>query len=163
MTADNASSNDTMTDELTGLIAHFGGDLTWMRCLLHVINLVAKMVTKEFDIRGSGEEDTDELMTLAEGADTDDLQMNGWERSGDGSDDADDVDGWVDEISLLTANEHARLEGNICLVKLALVKVSDTQWYSRPILTCILPFRSVKLHSRSFTPLQSSFQLGKQL
>jgi len=123
MTANNASSNDTMTDELTGLIAHFGGELTWTWYLLHVINLVAKTVTKEFDVQDSGKEDTDKLMMLAEGADMDDLQMNSWERSGDGSDDVDDVDGWVDEISLLTAKKHARLEGNIHLVKLVLKKV----------------------------------------
>ena len=122
VTADNASSNDTMTDELAGLIAHFGGDLTRTRCLLHVINLVAKTVTKEFDVQDDGE-GTDDLTTLAEGIDAGDLQaIEEWEGCGD---EIDDVDGWVDEISLLTANEHARLEGKIHLVKVALVKVSE--------------------------------------
>ena len=64
-----------MTDELAGLIAHFGGDLTRTRCLLHVINLVAKSVTKEFDVQDSGEEGTDsELTTLADGIMAEELQ-----------------------------------------------------------------------------------------
>ena len=73
MTADNASSNDTMTDELAGLIVHFGGDLTRTRCLLHVINLVAKTVMKEFDVQDDGE-GADDLTTLAEGIDAGDLK-----------------------------------------------------------------------------------------
>ena len=122
VTADNASSNDTMTDELAGLIAHFGGDLTRTRCLLHVINLVAKTVMKEFDVQDDGE-GADDLTMLAEGIDAGNLQAIGeWEGCGD---EIDDVDGWVDEISLLTANERARLEGKIHLVKVALVKVSE--------------------------------------
>ena len=122
VTADNTLSNDTMTDELASLIAHFGGDLTQMRCLLHVINLVAKTVTKEFDVQDN-REGTDDLTTLAEGIDAGDLwAIEEWEGSGD---EINDVDGWVDEISLLMANEHARLEGKICPVKVALVKVSE--------------------------------------
>ena len=122
VTADNASSNDTMMDELAGLIAHFGGDLTRTRCLLHVINLVAKTVTKEFDIQDDGE-GADDLTMLAEGIDAGDLwAIEEWEGC---RDKIDDVDGWVDEISLLTANERARLEGKIHPVKVALVKVSE--------------------------------------
>ena len=83
VTADNTSSNDTMTDEHASLIAHFGGDLTQTRCLLHVINLVAKTVTKEFDVQDN-REGTDDLTTLAEGIDAGDLRaIEEWEGSGD--------------------------------------------------------------------------------
>ena len=128
-----------MTDELAGLITHFGGDLTRTRCLLHVINLVAKSVTKEFNVQDSGEEGTDsELTTLADGIMAEELQtIKNWEGCGDESDDVDDVDGWVDEISLLTANERARLEGKIRPVKLALVKVSEIKMNR---LTCSLVY-----------------------
>jgi len=49
--ADDASSNDTMTEELADLIVHFSGQFTCMRCLLHVTNLVAKSITREFNIQ----------------------------------------------------------------------------------------------------------------
>ncbi|KAG1792877.1 uncharacterized protein HD556DRAFT_1217668, partial [Suillus plorans] len=50
VTADNASSNDTMTTELAKLIDHFGGEAVHTHCLLHIINLVVKSLIKEFDI-----------------------------------------------------------------------------------------------------------------
>ena len=120
--ADNASSNDTMTDELAGLIVHFGGDLTQTQCLLHIINLVAKTVMKEFDVQDDGE-GADDLTMLAEGIDAGDLWViEEWEGCGDK---INDVDGWIDEILLLMANERVRLEGKIHPVKVALVKVSE--------------------------------------
>ncbi|KAF8443710.1 hypothetical protein L210DRAFT_3313983, partial [Boletus edulis BED1] len=47
ITADNALSNDTMT--LADCLAHFGGETAQTRCFLHVINLVAKTLVKQFD------------------------------------------------------------------------------------------------------------------
>ncbi|KAF9220144.1 hypothetical protein BS17DRAFT_652896, partial [Gyrodon lividus] len=49
ITANNATSNDTMTDKLTNLLAHFGGEAGRTRCFLHIINLVVKMLIKLFD------------------------------------------------------------------------------------------------------------------
>ena len=40
-----------MTEELADLIAHFGGQSTHMQCLLHVENLVAKSITREFNVQ----------------------------------------------------------------------------------------------------------------
>jgi len=120
--ADNASLNNTMTEELADLIAHFGGQSTRMWCLLHVTNLVAKSITREFDVQTTTGNDDEELMMLADGMEEEDLQMV---KKGQEGDDIDDIDGWVDEVSILTTNESTRLENNIRPTQLALVKVSE--------------------------------------
>lgn len=81
------------------------------------------MFTKEFDVQGMW--DNQELMELAEGIEGEDLQMIE-DQEGLGED-IDDIDGLVDEITLLTAKERAGLEASIRPVQLALVKVSQPQ------------------------------------
>lgn len=43
MTADNASNNNTLVDELSELLNKFQGSLTRIRCFAHVLNLVVKV------------------------------------------------------------------------------------------------------------------------
>ncbi|KAG2139887.1 hypothetical protein BD769DRAFT_1310192, partial [Suillus cothurnatus] len=47
--ADNASSNDTMITELADMVGHFGGKTARTCCFLHIVNLVAKSLLKQFD------------------------------------------------------------------------------------------------------------------
>jgi len=42
-TADNASNNNTLVDELTELLDGFQGPLTRVRCFAHILNLVVKV------------------------------------------------------------------------------------------------------------------------
>ncbi|KAG2085774.1 uncharacterized protein F5147DRAFT_588788 [Suillus discolor] len=49
VTADNASSNDTLVTELVDLVPHFAGETSRTRCFLHIVNLVAKSLLREFD------------------------------------------------------------------------------------------------------------------
>ncbi|TFK78991.1 hypothetical protein K466DRAFT_469637, partial [Polyporus arcularius HHB13444] len=49
VTADNASPNDTMIDELTKLLPDFAGQDNRARCFDHIVNLCAKSVLKPFD------------------------------------------------------------------------------------------------------------------
>jgi hypothetical protein len=49
ITADNASSNDTLVAELADRVAYFAGDTNRTRCFLHIVNLVAKSLIREFD------------------------------------------------------------------------------------------------------------------
>jgi len=42
-TADNASNNDTLVDELSNLIPTFGGKEYRVRCFAHILNLVVKV------------------------------------------------------------------------------------------------------------------------
>ncbi|KAG1745065.1 uncharacterized protein EDB91DRAFT_1038696, partial [Suillus paluster] len=49
ITCDNASNNDVMIRELSGKVLEFSGATTHMRCFLHMVNLVAKLLIREFD------------------------------------------------------------------------------------------------------------------
>ncbi|KAG2037470.1 hypothetical protein BDR03DRAFT_815781, partial [Suillus americanus] len=49
VTADNTLSNDKTTMELAKLIDHCGGEVACTHCFLHIINLVAKSLIKEFN------------------------------------------------------------------------------------------------------------------
>ena len=128
VTCDNASANDTMVEELELLIEQFNGQTSRARCILHVGNLVAKSMIKQFDIpRGRQGEDPGEeeknLRALADGVDIKDYEMIG--TIGKDPEKDDDMDGWVDEIALLSAQEKARLENDIRPVRFALTKVSN--------------------------------------
>jgi len=62
------------------------------------------------------------MTMLADGMEEEDLQMVEKDQEGDN---INDIDGWVDEVSILMTNERTRLENNIRPVRLALVKVSE--------------------------------------
>ncbi|KAI0371190.1 hypothetical protein BV20DRAFT_906067, partial [Pilatotrama ljubarskyi] len=49
VTCDNASNNDTMTEELAQLLTSFGGNYARTRCFLHITNLTAQSLLHEFD------------------------------------------------------------------------------------------------------------------
>ncbi|EIW53735.1 uncharacterized protein TRAVEDRAFT_80646, partial [Trametes versicolor FP-101664 SS1] len=49
MTCDNASNNDTMTAELADLLTEFQGEYSRTRCFLHITNLTAMSLLREFD------------------------------------------------------------------------------------------------------------------
>ncbi|KAG2154487.1 uncharacterized protein EDB93DRAFT_1067554, partial [Suillus bovinus] len=49
LTADNAAANNTMTTHLETLVPSFSGVPMRTRCFLHIINLVAKSILKQFD------------------------------------------------------------------------------------------------------------------
>ena len=50
ITCDNTSNNDTMIEELEGLLDDFPGAANQMRCFTHIINLVVKSILHQFDI-----------------------------------------------------------------------------------------------------------------
>ncbi|KAF8546236.1 hypothetical protein OG21DRAFT_1375408, partial [Imleria badia] len=49
VTCDNAANNGVMVDELETQVLGFGGAASYTRCFLHVINLVAKSLIRQFD------------------------------------------------------------------------------------------------------------------
>ncbi|KAG2030876.1 hypothetical protein BDR03DRAFT_819033, partial [Suillus americanus] len=49
VTADNAALNETMVAELAELVLHFSGLTSRTRCFLHIVNLIAKSLIREFD------------------------------------------------------------------------------------------------------------------
>ncbi|KAG2056065.1 hypothetical protein BDR06DRAFT_881182, partial [Suillus hirtellus] len=51
ITCNNASNNDIMICELSGKVLEFSGPTTHTRCFLHTVNLVAKSLIQEFDVK----------------------------------------------------------------------------------------------------------------
>ncbi|TFY67078.1 hypothetical protein EVJ58_g1873 [Rhodofomes roseus] len=131
VTADNATANDVMIDELDELIDDFRGQRARVRCFDHILNLVVKTLLKQFDTtrrRRNGNDDGLDaaeaaLQELTEGmADIeDDDDVDEWDLDAVDLED-DDVDGWVDEQQNMTAEEVAELDATTRPVKLVLAK-----------------------------------------
>jgi hypothetical protein len=128
ITCDNATSNDTMIDELEGMLEDFPGAPNWTRCFTHILNLVAKSVMKQFDLpkakAGQALTATSQaLTTLAGDIETEETEM-GADMAQD-SDDEDDEDGLTDVRDGMSDEEIAELDESLQPVRLVLVKVSS--------------------------------------
>jgi len=128
VTCDNASNNDVMIRELESLAPAFDGFANHTRCFLHVVNLVAKSLLRQFDAKkmtvGSDAELTEWVNELTEEENAARTRGNESNDDADATGDKDNDDGWVDEMDALTEGEKLELERSIRPVKLALVKVS---------------------------------------
>ncbi|GBE82417.1 putative AC9 transposase [Sparassis crispa] len=125
VTADNATPNDVMIDELDDLIELFHGQANHSRCFDHIVNLVAKMLLRQFDVpKGKADTALDEaensLRELAK-----DIKLNdtGEEGGNDEDEPADNIDGWDDERGALFIEECAELDASVRPVKFVLVKL----------------------------------------
>jgi hypothetical protein len=58
VTCDNASNNDTMVEELEDRLTKFS-TVNGTRCFTHILNLVAKSLLKQFDVKPSKKKDND--------------------------------------------------------------------------------------------------------
>jgi hypothetical protein len=125
VTCDNASNNDTMLENLDDLLSEYSS-LNRTRCFAHILNLVAKALLKQFDMKTEDKNDlnddekslldieTEELTEeLTEAQDVDITEI----------DDDDGGGGWVDGADTLTPEERENLEESIRPVKRTLVKV----------------------------------------
>ena len=139
-----------MVEELAKKVPHLSVviDTRWF---LHIINLCAKLIIKQFDILKKKEDKhlddvTKELQDLNMNAMDWDLQdlMGNLELEErlaieataqqmiDGvaiearKEPDDDVDGWVDEMAALSPSEQEELEENIWPAKLVLVKINSS-------------------------------------
>ncbi|KIK32207.1 hypothetical protein CY34DRAFT_102051, partial [Suillus luteus UH-Slu-Lm8-n1] len=102
VTADNASSNDTLVTELIDLVPHFTGEASRTQCFLHIVNLIVKSLLCEFDtLKKKGRERDEELDELTEDTELEDLQT----QIEDPNKDIENDDGWVDEETLLDHEE----------------------------------------------------------
>ena len=117
-----------MTLELADHLAHFGSKAAWTQCFLHIINLVAKMLIKQFNLpkrRGDTswqnlDDKLAQLAQLAEDTELEDLKFFKLE-DGEGKD---DIEGWGNELEYLMADEHTALDKLIKPLHLLLAKVS---------------------------------------
>ena len=118
-----------MVDELSKLLCDFPGDANCTRCFLHIVNLMAKQLLKQFDIpRKDADLALDKaeqhLLNLAAGIDIEELVTAAEQGAGVGSEGNNDTDGWVDEMDELDPVEHNTLEKSIQPIQLVLVKVN---------------------------------------
>jgi hypothetical protein len=123
-----------MVSELETLLPSFSS-VNHTRCFLHVNNLVARTLVKQFDapksISGQAiDKDDETIIALAGDMELEDrlTRERLLEDSSDGSvGDDDNVDGWVDERAALSQAEREDLQNTTRPVKMVLVKVSCNQ------------------------------------
>lgn len=140
-----------MVDELEKCLPAFSS-VNRTRCFAHILNLIAKLILKLFDIKpkkkkaktdgdGNGDgadddEDEDEeevelsdeereLLELAGDIEEEELATRLNQADDNEVDDNDDDDGWVDEVAELTAEEQETLKESIRPVSRMLVKVRE--------------------------------------
>jgi len=159
ITADNASSNDTMITELADMVGHFGGKTAQTCCFLHVVNLVAKSLLKQFDVPKKqadeylGSSET-ELRAIAEEIEVEDEATIAENGDGDpNADDIDDLDGWTDEVGNMTEEEQEELEENIRPIRFVLVKVSSSTKEHLPRNSQIQPAMKTRIQNCPFINL----------
>lgn len=128
VTCDNASNNDTMITELASLIDDFPGSENQTRCFTHVLNLVVKSIIRQFDLPNTKngqniKEGVKELLALAG-----DIEVEEEAASRDGEDgvsgEDDNVEGWIDERTLMNEEDLEKLEESVEPVRVLLTKVS---------------------------------------
>ena len=115
-----------MAEELKKFIKEFGGQAKWTCCFDHIINLVIKSITWQFDVQKKGNNDVlsealNNLMALAENLEEEEeaLKMS----YSDDPDDNDDDNSWIDKWNEMTDEKVEDLEWDVVPVKHVLVKV----------------------------------------
>ena len=101
ITCDNASNNDTMVEALATIMSHFSGEANRARCLAHIVNLVAKIILRQFDMpkkKNKNKKDLPEDKMAVDEDDDDQEEINEEmlykeEREMDDGDNEDDEDG----------------------------------------------------------------------
>ena len=133
VTCDNALNNNTMVTELDDLVVGFS-TTHHTQCFAHVLNLIAKSLLKQFDVKpnksnpGKLSDNDAALFKLAEEIETkESMTAQEMDDADSGAPKNNEVDGWVDELEALTPKEHAKLEESIQPVKRTLVKVRGLQ------------------------------------
>jgi hypothetical protein len=154
-----------MIDELVDLLPRFPGQANRCRCFLHIVNLIAKTLLKQFDVPKKGvdaalDEAEQQLLELAAGIDLEEMVTVAENGLGGDSEDKDNMEGWVDEIELLSAEESEELRERIQPVRLVLVKVCTSQVLPLTHANSLDSFESWLL--RSCTRVQRSYQHGSR-
>jgi hypothetical protein len=116
-----------MITELANLIDDFPGAANQTRCFTHILNLVVKSIIRQFDLPNSKSnkvlnDGTKELLSLA-----DNIEFEEEVSSRDGDDgiagEDDNIEGWIDERTLMNEEDLDRLEESVEPVRVLLTKV----------------------------------------
>lgn len=110
-----------MIDKLADLLDDFPGPANQTRCFTHVLNLVVKSIIRQFDSPKSKtdknlNEATNELFSLEGNIEFDE--------GDEGEVEADNVEGWIDERTLMSQEEVEKLDESVEPLRLLLTKVS---------------------------------------
>lgn len=146
ITCDNASPNDKMVDALEHSLDDYPGDANRARCFNHVIALVAKRMTRQFDVaKGAADAALDEaekeLRDLAAGMDIEEMLTKA-KQDQDEEDEDDDEDDDNEMEDGISPEEREELDASTRPVRLVLVKVSNTLPFSAAHLIwmdCVAP------------------------
>ena len=106
---------ETLTPEFAGFASH-----TW--CFLHIVNLVAKSMLCQFDVKKVTIKRDSEMAALAGELAEEEAIVD--EIKNDDDNEVDNEDRWIDEMDSRTNNERIKLEDLMRPVRLALAKVS---------------------------------------
>ena len=124
VTCDSMSNNDTMIDNLDDSLTKFLS-LNRTQCFAHILNLVAKALLKQFNVKTEPATDlnVDEKSLLENATDIETEELTMPQEPDDDEEDAINVDiddddaGWVGEIEALTPEERIDLDESIRPVK----------------------------------------------
>jgi hypothetical protein len=107
-----------MIAELAKILLNFS-EVGHTQCFLHIVNLMAKSVIRQFDVQKKQDDEhldeaEQELRNLAGNVNLENeqaeevmqqFQLSGEIYAGDEDEDNDDVKGWIDEMMLLSPSE----------------------------------------------------------
>jgi hypothetical protein len=126
-----------MIDALAKLVVAFPGAANRTRCFTHILNLVVKVILRQFDMpKDKGDDALDvasrALLDLAGDIDLEEAAMD---ESGDDGDEDDKEEGTIDPRDGMSQEERDELDVSVRPVRLVLVKVSSNSdrlnWCSR--------------------------------
>jgi hypothetical protein len=125
ITCDNASANNVMIDALVELVAAFPGSVNRTRCFTHTLNLVVKVILRQFDVPKSGGDKNvvlKKLQDLAVDIEKEEAEMD---ERGDDEDDDNGKEEWFDDPrNLMSQEAEDELDLQVQPVRFVLVKVS---------------------------------------
>jgi len=128
ITADNASANDVMMTQLAEMVLYFTRQLACSQCFLHITNLVAKSLIRQFDTAVNGQETGESSREVDSITDETMIKGGGTDSAIEIDDDAidDEESDWIDELAELDPEELAHLEQSIRPIRQMLSKVRFT-------------------------------------
>jgi hypothetical protein len=116
-----------MIDVLAELVVAFPGAANRTRCFAHILNLVIKVILRQFDVPKAKADEaldvaTQALVDLAENIDMEEVAMDVNEENKEN----DREEGWVDPCQWMSEDEQDELDLAVRPVRLVLVKVSSS-------------------------------------
>jgi hypothetical protein len=130
ITCDNASPNDVMIDALGDLIVAFPGAANRTRCFTHILNLVVKVILRQFDVPKAkvGEAldvASQALRDLAGDIETEEAAMDEGGDDDDNIEKGDEGPRWFNPQEGMSQEDREELELSVRPMWLVLVKVSS--------------------------------------